>query len=439
MYGFGFELTVIGWMLLLNAMFAAYEMALASVSRVRLLALVNQKKKGALDALYMKERMEASLAVIQIGITLVGAIAAATGGAGISETLAPWLREQGVSPHVAEAFALILFVIPLSVATMIFGELVPKMFALNNKEAVCLRLSPVFKAIAGLAYPLVSFLEKTVKRLVALFSRAWTPDGRDEGQELHELKAAVALAKNARLLGPGEERIVLAAAELSARPVAAVMLPVEDISMIWLGATLTEALIKAHLDMHTRFPVCEQENDPQTIVGYINFKDIVATLNINPEDPSIRGIMRPIKRLPAIAKMSQVLFQMIQEKAHVAVLTGSNGKIVGFITLEDILEELVGDIEDEYDRLPAHAHAYGATWIMGGGVTMGQLAQLTGLCVEENSRKLLADWFEEKFGKTPHGADVVETCGLAITARKLRRNRLYEAVVSVRPAGDSRV
>src|SRR3989338_312226 len=156
---FANELIVIFLMLIFNAFFAAYEMALASISRVRLGVLVNQKRKGAAEALFMKDRMEASLAVVQVGITLVGAIAAATGGVGVNELFTPYLvRVYGLSDTVAEVLALVFFIIPLSCFTIVFGELIPKTYALNNKVWVCLILSPAMKILSQMIYPLINIL-----------------------------------------------------------------------------------------------------------------------------------------------------------------------------------------------------------------------------------------------------------------------------------------
>lgn len=140
---FAFEVTVIILMLLLNAVFAAYEMALASISRSRVSVLVNEKKKGAQEAAFMKDRMGASLTVIQLGITMVGAFAAAIGGAGIEQSLAPYLESAfNLPPVAADLIAMVFFIIPLGLIIMVFAELSPKMFALNNKEFVILSLSP---------------------------------------------------------------------------------------------------------------------------------------------------------------------------------------------------------------------------------------------------------------------------------------------------------
>ena len=133
-------------MIFFNAIFAAYELALASISRTRLTYLVQIKKKGSVEALFMKDRMEASLAVVQLGITFVGAIAAATGGAGVTENLSPYLQNHyGLSEHMAEFISLAVLIIPLSTLTIIFSELIPKTYAMRNSEWVVLTLSKIIQ------------------------------------------------------------------------------------------------------------------------------------------------------------------------------------------------------------------------------------------------------------------------------------------------------
>lgn len=429
---FGYELIVISLMLVLNAIFAAYEMALASVSRARLAVLVNEKRKGAEAAAFMKDRMEASLAVVQLGITMVGAIAAATGGAGVEEAFVPYLTDTfGISEPISKVIAIASLVIPLGFFTIIFSELVPKMFALNNKEWVCLSLSGIMKLLAQIAYPVVSVFENVVKALIKLGARKWhPPKGIEEHQTIHELRAAAALARTSRLIGAREEKIVMSAAHLSVRPISNIMLPASDISMIPIESSLSDALVRSHLDMHTRFPICEKDGDPQTIKGYVNVKDIINALKLNPANPSISGITRPIRAVNANMLISEVLEQMILDKVHIALVASDNGNIVGMVTLEDIIEELVGEIEDEFDRLPSHMHPYGSIWIMGGGALMGNVALTVGVEISQNEKNLtLADWCTKVLGRQPEGGEVIESGELRITVRKLRRKKLSEAVV----------
>ncbi len=430
--GFVNESIIILVMILANAVFAAYEMALASISRTRLTYLVQTKKKGAVDALFMKDRMEASLAVVQLGITLVGAIAAAIGGAGITQDLNPYFQgELGLSRQMSEALSLIILIVPLSALTIIFAELIPKTYALKNNELVCLRLSGLMKVFTVIAYPFVSTLERIVKRVMIIIDkRTITFSKHDAQSNLHELTAAIALAKTSRLIDAQQEKIVLSAAQLSLRPVKDIIIPASDICLISITSSLSDALIRAHMDMHTRFPVCTIDGDPQTIQGYINFKDIMAALKINPEDPTIKGIIRPIKRFNNLTTISTVLQQMIHEKIHIGLVEDNTNQVVGLITLEDIIEELVGDIEDEFDRLPNYVHPYGNQWLMGGAVPMSLVAKTVGIEWPAVGGELkMTDWCQAQYGKPFNGGETINANGIQVTIKKLKRKRISEAFV----------
>jgi putative hemolysin len=435
---FSYELGVIILMLILNAIFTAYEMGLATISRSRIAILVNEHKKGATDAAFMKDRMEASLAVIQLGVTLFTTIAAATGGVGAQDAFAPYLAQNWhISMALAKVVAVTFVIIPLTFVTIIFVELVPKMFALSNKEWIVLRLSPVIRILAKIIDPLVSVIEFVVKKLVAAIARM-QPETRDaQIPWLHELRAAVSLARTSKLMGEREEKIVLAAAHLSSHLVRDIMLPAQDISMIYVGSTLSHALVKAHLDMHTRFPICMVENDPQTIERYLNFKDIVSALRVNPSDPTIKGISRPITRVKEDMPLSKLLEMMIQEKTHIVIVVSAENVVLGMITLEDIIEELVGEIEDEFDRLPTHIHPAGVGWIMGGGVLMTTVASNLGLDWSEKFTgrvPTLAEWCNQTFGSPISGGETIESDNLRVVPRKFRRKKLQEAIVTLVPS-----
>ena len=426
------ELLVIVVMLLINGVFVAYEMALASVSRARLSGLVAKKLKGAPEAAFMKDNIEASFAVVQLGITFSTSIAAATGGLSASASLSPWLaRTIPISPVFADVMAIVFWVIPLGSVTIIFSELLPKLLALNNRERVCLWLSPVMMRLYHALTPLVKVFERTVKGLMKrLFKKFSMPEGNAQG--LHELQAAAALARTSRLIGAHQERIVVSAAQLSTRSIKTIKIPIAEVSLIPMTASLSQALIRAHMDMHTRFPVCRQEDDPQSIEGYVNFKDIMAALKLNPADPSIKGIVRPLKIIDGEKAISEALEVMIQEKLHIIMVAGKKGKLIGMVTLEDIMEELVGEIEDEFDRLPGHAHPFPGGWIMGGAMAMKAVAQITGaplMLTESNER--LAEWCARQSSGKIIGTQEIVAEGLRVTIRKLRRHKVSEAAVSL--------
>jgi putative hemolysin len=431
-----YELIMIGIMLFFNALFAAYEMALASVTAARLSVLAGEKKRGAAEAVYMKGRMEASLAIIQLGIALVGTFAAATGGVGIEQRLSPYLIETlKINHFAAEALSLVFLIIPLTFVIVVFGELVPKILALNNREWVVLRLSPFMKLLSVIGNPVISVVESVVKWTVRIITKLSPIRGGEKAHGFYDFRAAVSLARASKLLSARQEKIVLSSALLSMRPVKSIIIPVQDISMIWIESSLMDALVKMHLDMHTRFPVCRKPDDPQTIEGYVNFKDIVYTLKANPSEPSLKGITRTIRKIDANISISSALEIMIQEKLHIALVAASDGTILGMITLEDVLEELVGEIEDEFDYLPSHIQPFGSAWIMGGGLPMGKVYSTVGFKGEDKYKDTkaptLSEWCALKSQKPLEGGEVIESDNLRVVIRKFRRKKVSEVLVNL--------
>ena len=433
----GIELTVVVAMVLINGVFAAYEIALASVSIARLQVLVRENRPAAAAALRMKQKMEGSLAVVQLGLALVGTIAAATSGAWASERIAPALQRLGLAAGTAAVAAIALVVLPLTALTILLGELVPKLFALRHKEWVCLRLSPLMRWFAAGSRPVVWLLERSATTVMNFSERHWQPGAfgatRSEAAELQELRALAALARTARLIGAREENIILGAARLSSRPIREIMLPAEHICLLDVNDSVGNCLVAAHLDRHTRYPVSQRAGDPQAIVGYVNFKDIVAHLRLAPHEPSLRGIVRAIPRLLADAPISTVLESLLREHLHIALVRDDSGKVLGMVTLEDILEELIGDIQDEYDLLPTQLLASGNGWAVGGGIGLARLRELTGIDLiapPPGGPPNLSNWVAGHLGRPVRGGDVVERAGARVVVRKVRRGQVLEAQLS---------
>lgn len=434
----GIELAVMVGMIAFNSVFAAYEIALASVSPARLKVLAGENRRGAASAAYMKENVEASLSAVQLGITLFGAVAAATGGAGAEESFAPWFQSEfGVSKGLAEFLAVTAIVVPLTAVTIVAGELVPKVFALRNNEWVCLRLSPAMKWFTFSVWPIVWLFETLVSAITDWGERRFrgaAGEVKTEAAELQDLRAVATLARTSRLIGAREEGIIHGAAKLSARPVRDIMIPAAGISMLDANASLADALTAAHLEMHTRFPVTTRAGDPQAIVGYANFKDIVAVLRLSPADPSLRGLTRPILSFPDTDSIAQCLEHLLRGNAHIALVRDAGGAVTGLVTLEDVVEELLGDIGDEYDKLPDHLVPSGPSWVAGGGVRLDRLREKTGLDLAADPppgrAETLADWAAAHLGREPRGGDVVARGGIRVAVRKVRRHRLLEAQVA---------
>ncbi len=201
-------------MIAINGIFAGYEIALASVSMARLQVMLREGRTGAIAARRMKENMEGSLAVCQLGLTLAAVIAAATGGSGAEASIAPMLYDFGISASMARVLAIVMIVVPLTALTIILGELVPKILALHHKESVCLRLAPLVDLFAKSVWPVVWLLKSSSTIVTRWGERRWRSrrlgPSMSEAAELQELLAIAELARTAQLIGVKEENIILA-------------------------------------------------------------------------------------------------------------------------------------------------------------------------------------------------------------------------------------
>lgn len=427
------EIAVMIVMIGFNSVFAAYEISLASIGIGRLHALRAEKKSGADAAVRMKENIEGSLAVVQLGITLVGVIAAATGGAGAEESFEPMLIGWGVPESFAQWIAILIVVLPLTIVTIVVGELVPKVFALRNKEWVCLILSPVMEWFALSVRPAVWILENTVTWIMRL--AFGSDDDQSDKSAMEELHSAAAFARISRLIGQREQGIIVSASRLSTTPVEKIALPAAHIDMLVADQSLSDALLTAHLQMHTRYPVTQEAGNAQKIVGYVNFKDIVSNMRFSAPTNSLSKLIRSIDSFESKTPVSDCLERLIRDRNHIALVKDQSGMVLGMVTLEDIIEELVGEIHDEFDRIPTHLNRVGNGWIAGGFVSLNHLRDIAGIELEPIGDKplyTLNDWVVEFLGRPPHGGELIRSEKYDIVVRKTRSVMLQEAQLSIR-------
>ena len=426
-------LLVVLLMLVCNALLAAYEMAIASISRTRLSIFAQEKRPGAEAALYLKDHLEGSLAIVQIGITLAGALAAAYGGSGADSWLSPWLvKHLHLHAHIAHTLSMLLVVLPLSFVTIVFAELTPKTFALENKDFVVLRFSPYIRVLYTALEPLVKLMERMVRLATSKISKVSPPQDMKKAA-MTDLRTAAAIASSSRLFGKTEEKIVISTAQFCVRNIREIQVPLEQVYMLDADDSIADTFIKAHLDMHTRFPVRQRPDDPQSIVGYLNFKDIFQASKVAAagQPTTAKTIMRPIMRLEADTIISAALEKMMKSKQHICLVT-EEGKITGILTLEDIFEEMVGEIEDEYDFFPAYIRPFGASLVASASAKMTDIFERLDLPfpADVSSNMTVEQWVSAHLNHTPTKNEKIRANGLLLETRKFRRHKLMEALIS---------
>ncbi|HKU41607.1 MAG TPA: hemolysin family protein [Polyangiales bacterium] len=337
------ELWIILALVLANGLFAGAEMALVSVRSTRLEELASQGVSTAKAALALKQQPERLLATIQVGITVIGSTAAAFGGASLSDRLVPliayvpWLRMH------AEEIALALVIALVSFLSIVLGELVPKSLALRGSERFALLVARPLLALSSLVRPVVSVLTLTSNVVLRPFGdRTNFSESRYSPEELQQL---VEDAKKSGSLHPQAADIASRALDFPELSAAEVMVPRHQLVMIQRSAPMEDIRRIITERPHTRLPI--YDNGADDVIGYVNIKDL-ATQTWQKGEITLDEIMRPPYFVPTSKPAPDLLLEMRKKRVPIAIVIEEQGGLAGVITLEDLIEELVGDIMTEH-------------------------------------------------------------------------------------------
>jgi len=327
------EIIVIAACLVLNALLSGTEMAFVTVQRPRLRELARSGNPAAQKILSFRENPERTLSIIQIGITLVGALAAAIGGAGAEESLQPIFQGKlGLSEPVSEALSVLSVVIPITYLSVVGGELVPKALALRDPQAIVLRAAKWLVLFDRMFAPIVSALEWSTKKFLQLFF-GWAQHGPAPSES-----AAVELD----LLSHQARQYVLNLVDIEKKRVKDVMLPWEQVIAVRVDQSPEEVENTVLSSGHTRLPVLKDD----AVVGIINTKEFMALRRSGLED--WQSIVRPVVQVQESDPILRALRLMQEKRSHLSIVFSQNRR-VGIVTIEDILEEIIGDVFDEDD------------------------------------------------------------------------------------------
>lgn len=327
------DLLIVIACLFINAFFSAYEMAFVTVSREEIEELDENGSTHKKLTLF-KKKPERTLSVIQIGITLVGAIAAAVGGTGAVESLEPWIVENyGISRSVSEAISVVVVIIPLTYFSVVFGELVPKTIALKHPLKVIGFGTTILGFIDSFLSPIVTFLEVSTNFLLKLLRLNEGP-GEDES-----MGEAIEIGN----LPEYHQKFVQNLVALKGRKVSKAMIPWEKVSYLNFSDSDEEVRDKVSSIPHSRFPVV----DGDVMVGILLKKELAEIQN--QYHVPWQGILRPAVKAKDSEKVLEAFLRMQEKQSPLALVENEDGQFVGILTIEDFIEEVVGDINDKSD------------------------------------------------------------------------------------------
>ena len=388
------------------------EASLLSLSPAQIAALSQRYPRIGAVWQGFKTNIEQPISVILILNTAAGTLGAAIAASRFVElTGGKWL---------------LVFSLGFTYLVLQFAEILPKTLGVRYNRALSLLIAQPLRLLVKVFHPISRFVN-LINRPFEGRRRAW------QRVSLDEISALAGLARLSNLIGSHQEKIISNASRLSQRPVTEVMIPTDQVTFLSTSQTLPDAIVTAHLDPHTRFPICEGDNCDH-VAGYINFKEMIYFARMNPNDHRITGIIRPVTFVLPDRPITDLLRIFVEEHVHMAIVRSAEGKTLGLVTLEDIVEELVGELEDEFDRMPRMFHALsGGTWMVGGGTTVEELAMKLGVALPP-FRGTVSAWILQSMGRVPKPGEVYRWGPIEVTIRRTRRRKIFEIAVRMQAA-----
>lgn len=338
------QLIIIVVLILVNAFFAASELSILSANPIKIGLLADEGNKNAKIIQKLQENETKFLSTIQVGITLAGFFSSATAAVSLSEGFAETLSKIGVP--AASTIALVVVTLILSYFTLVFGELFPKRLALRAPEKIALAFAKPVNAIRIIFKPVVWLLSGSCELLVRLFHLK--PKSDDKVTE-DEIKALVSTGVEDGTINSDEQELINAVFTFGDLKVRDVMTPRVNIFMINIDDSISKIKKMIKEEKYSRIPVYEDSKD--NVIGILNIKDIFLSLKANYTNDDLKSILR--KPLFVVENMkADTLFKKMQDTLNqVAVVIDETGSVSGYLTMEDLVEEVMGNIFDEYDEI----------------------------------------------------------------------------------------
>lgn len=421
------EILLVVTLIAINGYFAAAEIALVSARRAALKMEADEGSQRARAALRLTEDPSRLLAAIQVGITLVGFGASATAAVTLAEPVASWFASLGVSwvSKVASGLAVFLVTLVISYVTLVFGELAPKRLGLQRAETVAKAVSGPVLLLQKLTAPLIWVLSHSTDAAARLLGVK--PGSVRPGVTEEEIKLLV--TEQGTLLDD-EKRMIHEIFELGDMVAKEIMVPRVDMLMLEDATSVGDAIEVFRTSGFSRLPVFS--GDADTITGIAMLKDLVGPASQGRMREAVGGFVRPAVFVPESKPILVMLKDMQTARNHLAVVVDEYGGTAGLVTIEDIVEEIIGEIADEFDRERRYITTLGPDeWVVDGLLSVHEANETLGWDLPASEEyETVAGWVLVALGDIPTGGEVIRHHDLTVRVDAVRRRRIARIRVS---------
>jgi putative hemolysin len=418
------EMAFIFLLILVNGFFSGAEIAVVSVRRSRIDQLIEEGRAAARVVARLKDESDRFLATVQIGVTVVGALASAVAGASAIEYLAPILRQSDIAffRRWGESLAIGAVVVVISYLSLVLGELVPKSLALRYPEQIaCAVARPLdcFSRMFGVAVKVLT----ASSNILLFFSGTGARSTEDLVSE-EEVKYLIREGAEKGVFDDTEKEFIHSVFEFADTSVREVMTPRADVMALEVQTPCAEALRQMEESGFSRMPVYEE--DLEHIIGIVHIKELLRAQGQG-QAASLRNFLHPAYFVPDSMQISHLLRELQVRRAHMAIVVNEFGTVVGIATIEDILEEIVGEIRDEFDvdeEQPVQELREGVL-LVEGGVALSDLKERYGLPFEEApDYRTIAGFLLARLERIPKGGETVIHEGYRVTVVNMEGRRI---------------
>ena len=419
------QILVLVILIMLNAFFAAAEIAFISLNDAKIDMQAKEGNKKAIKIKGMLKNPSKFLATIQIGITLAGFLSSAFASETFASELAPVLNKliPSIGLSAWNSISIILITIILSYFTLIFGELVPKRIAMKNCEKIAFASIGVIKAISVITTPFVKILTLSTNMVSKLFG---VSENDEEIVTEEEIRMMVDVGQEKGTIDEEEKKMINNVFEFNDKAVSEIMIPRTEIFALDMNLSISEVLDELAENFHySRLPVYDETIDE--IKGIVHIKDIlISTKNKNAK---IKSLMKEPYFVPETKPVNELFEELRKNRKQIAIVIDEYGGTSGMVTMEDILEEIVGEIYDEYDEVKDKFQKIDDnTYILAGNLSIYDVENILDIEIKDGDYDTLSGYLIEELGKIPDDKEnsVIETDDVTYKIEKVMDKRIIK-------------
>ena len=388
----------------INAFFSSAEMAIVSINKNKLKILVEEGNRKAIMLENLMKEPSKFLSTIQVGITLAGFFASASAATGLSQYLSIYLRKLGI-PYSGQ-ISMILITFVLSYITLVFGELIPKRIALKSSEKIALSSVGTIVTVSKIFLPFVKFL--TFSTNIVLTALKMKEDNIEEKVSKEELRSLVEVGREHGIINEVEKEMIENIIEFDEKVAREIMIPRTKVFLIDKNISVDELFEKKEVEVYSRIPVYEDEAD--NIVGILFMKDLmIEAYRKGFQNVKLPEIMQEAYFVPETKNVNELFNEMQSEKKHIAILIDEYGGFSGIVTLEDLIEEVMGNISDEFDADDSSIKKLSANkYLINGELSLNDLNDYFHIELESKHYDTLSGLLIEHMGYIPEDNEDIE-------------------------------